>query len=72
MENTLFNSNTLLSMDVEWSIFFLFVFQLYRNRSSQNPRQSSPQWSESSQGSRESMAASSLGRFYHIMFCIGK
>lgn len=36
------------------------VHKLYRNRSSQNPRQSSPQWSESSQGSRESMAASSL------------
>lgn len=36
------------------------VHKLYRNRSSQNPRQASPQWSESSQGSRESMAASSL------------
>lgn len=36
------------------------VHKLYRNRSNQNPRQSSPQWSESSQGSRESMAASSL------------
>lgn len=37
------------------------VHKLYGNRASQSPRQASPQWSECSQSSRESIASRSLG-----------